>query len=513
MALRRMLFPGIVHNPAMPAPATSPVSLPWRHLYSGLGQPFHTPVSPTPLSQLHWVAQNHALAHELGLSANFWSDETLQALGGSGLLPGSQPLASVYSGHQFGVWAGQLGDGRALWLGEIQTPTGHQELQLKGAGLTPFSRMGDGRAVLRSSIREYLCSEAMHGLGIPTTRALSLVGSPDKVLREELETAAVVTRVAPSFLRFGHFQHFAAAGQVAALKQLADFLIAHQWPDLLALPEGPVRYAGLLGRVSRLTAEMLAHWQAVGFCHGVMNTDNMSMLGLTIDYGPFQFLDGFNPAHVCNHSDHQGRYAYARQPQVAYWNLHALGQALMPLIDDQDMAMAAIDTFKNDYPVLMDQRFAQKLGLEGLQAGDHGLIEQLLQTLASEKTDFAIFWRRLSHAVAQLAVADAPAAFAPVLDMFIQPSAWDQWLQAYLQRMASQDHAQAGERMLRTNPKYVLRNHLAQAAIEQAKMGDFAGIVELHQVLACPFDEHPGFESLAAFPPDWASSISISCSS
>ena len=513
MALRHVLFASIVHNPSMLASPTSSLSLPWRHRYSGLGAAFHTQVKPTPLGQLHWVAQNQELADSLGLPADFWSPDVLQALGGSALLPGSQPLASVYSGHQFGVWAGQLGDGRAMWLGEIQTTTGHQELQLKGAGLTPFSRMGDGRAVLRSSIREYLCSEAMHGLGIPTTRALCLVASPDKVLREELETAAVVTRVAPSFLRFGHFEHFSASGQVDDLRRLADFLIEHQFPDLLEHSQGPGRYAALLGSVSRLTAEMVAHWQSVGFCHGVMNTDNMSMLGLTIDYGPFQFLDGFNPGHVCNHSDHQGRYAYARQPQVAYWNLHCLGQALMPLIEDTDMAIAALETFKTDYPLLMDQGFAQKLGLENLQAQDHVLIEQLLQTLATEKTDFTIFWRRLSHAVAQLAVADAQTAFAPVRDMFIQPSAWDKWLLSYLPRIQLQDHAKAGERMLRTNPKYVLRNHLAQAAIEQAKMGDFQGVDTLHQLLAKPFDEHPSFEAFAAFPPDWASTISISCSS
>jgi uncharacterized protein YdiU (UPF0061 family) len=353
----------------------------------------------------------------------------------------------------------------------------------------------------------------MHGLGIPTTRALCLVASPDKVLREELETAAVVTRIAPSFLRFGHFEHFAASGQVDDLRRLADFLIEHQFPDLLEHSHGPARYAALLGCVSRLTAEMVAQWQSVGFCHGVMNTDNMSMLGLTIDYGPFQFLDGFNPGHVCNHSDHQGRYAYARQPQVAYWNLHCLGQALMPLIEDTDMAIAALETFKTDYPLFMDQGFAQKLGLENLQAPDHVLIEQLLQTLSTEKTDFTIFWRRLSHAVAQLAVTDSQTAFAPVRDMFIQPDPWNQWLLSYLQRIAEQDPAKAGARMLQTNPKYVLRNHLAQAAIEQAKIGNFQGVNTLHQLLANPFDEHPSFEAFAAFPPDWASTITISCSS
>ncbi len=513
MALRHVLFPGIVHNPCMPSTVTSSVSLPWRHLYAQLGAPFLTPVRPTPLRDLHWVAQNHELAHEMGLPEDFWSEPTLQALGGAAVLPDCQPMASVYSGHQFGVWAGQLGDGRALWLGELQTPTGHQEWQLKGAGLTPFSRMGDGRAVLRSSIREYLCSEAMHGLGIPTTRALCLVGSPDKVLREEVETAAVVTRVAPSFLRFGHFEHFAALGQTDHLRRLADFLIEHQFADLLQVTAGPGRYAALLGRVSRLTAEMIAHWQAVGFCHGVMNTDNMSMLGLTIDYGPFQFLDGFNPGHVCNHSDHQGRYAYARQPQVAYWNLHCLAQALMPLLEDTDLALAALETFKSDYPLLMDQRFAQKLGLDQVQIEDHALIEGLLQTLATEKTDAPIFWRRLSQAVARLSQTDWTTAFAPVRDMFIQADRWDAWLVQYVQRIAQQDHVKAGIRMMQINPKYVLRNHLAEAAIQQAKIGDFSGVHNLQSILRRPFDEHPHFESMAAFPPDWASSISISCSS
>ena len=316
----------------------------WRNRFATLGNAFYTLVNAAPLREVQWVARSDALAHTLGLPDDWWQSNTcLQALAGNEVLPGSQPLASVYSGHQFGVWAGQLGDGRALWLGEIDTPLGPQEVQLKGAGLTPYSRMGDGRAVLRSSIREFLCSEAMHGLGIPTTRALAIVASPDKVLREELETAAVVTRVAPSFLRFGHFEHFAALGRQAELKQLADFAIRHYFPDLLNITEGPERYLAMLEQVVLRTASLLAHWQSVGFCHGVMNTDNMSLLGLTIDYGPFQFLDGFDPAHICNHSDHQGRYAFARQPQVAFWNLYCLGQALMPLIQVQDASVDVLD--------------------------------------------------------------------------------------------------------------------------------------------------------------------------
>jgi uncharacterized protein YdiU (UPF0061 family) len=514
MALGCVLFPCIVHNPLMPALDNQPFTLPWRNRYAALGLDFLSPVAPTPLPDLHWVAQNTALASDMGLPASFWNDpQVLAALGGSATLDGSMPLASVYSGHQFGVWAGQLGDGRALWLGEIDTPMGPQELQLKGAGKTPYSRMGDGRAVLRSSIREYLCSEAMHALGIPTTRALALVGSPAKVIREELETAAVVTRVAPSFLRFGHLEHFAAKGQIQQLQSLVDFFIAHQWPDLQSFDAGPARYTALLARVSERTAALLAQWQSVGFCHGVMNTDNMSLLGLTIDYGPFQFLDGFDPSHICNHSDHQGRYAYARQPQIAFWNLYCLGQALMPLINDQDLAVSALEGFKTDYPQSLDQQFAAKLGLQQRQSTDHDLIHSLLTLLATEKTDFTIFWRRLSHAVADLASMSTAVAFTPVRDLFIQHGAWDAWLPDYLQRLEPQNAAQTGQQMLNTNPKFVLRNHLGEAAINQAKIGDFSGVQTLFTLLSSPFEEHPGFDDFAAFPPDWASSISISCSS
>ena len=373
--------------------------------------------------------------------------------------------------------------------------------------------MGDGRAVLRSSIREYLCSEAMHGLGIPTTRALALVGSPDRVLREEIETAAVVARVAPSFLRFGHLQHFAANGQTGPLKTLVDFLIQTQFTELLQLDPGATRDTGLLAEITKRTAGLLAQWQAVGFCHGVMNTDNMSLLGLTIDYGPFQFLDGFDPAHICNHSDHQGRYAYARQPQVAYWNLFCLGQALLPLIEDQDLALQALETFKSIYPQMADREFAKKLGLDTVHAEDHVLIESLLKVLAAEKTDFTIFWRRMSHAVLHLQTKGADLAFGPVNDLFIDSSSWQAWLPGYLQRINGLDSNQAAAIMLRANPKYVLRNHLGEQAIVQAKIGNFTLVDELTHVLMSPFDEHPRFEHLAGFPPDWASSISISCSS
>ena len=308
---------------------------------------------------------------------------------------GTRPLASVYSGHQFGVWAGQLGDGRAILLGET---AGGFEVQLKGCGRTPYSRMGDGRAVLRSSIREFLCSEAMHALGIPTTRALCVTGSDAPVYREEIETSAVVTRVSPSFIRFGHFEHFAANQRDEELRALADYVIDRYYPACRTDDRfGGNAYAALLEAVSERTAALLAQWQAVGFCHGVMNTDNMSILGLTIDYGPFQFLDGFDPRHICNHSDTGGRYAYNQQPNVAYWNLFCLAQALLPLIGDQEIAVAALESYKTVFPREFEARMRAKLGLAGRRDGDRALIEGVLKLLAQEKVDYTIFWRRLSR--------------------------------------------------------------------------------------------------------------------
>ncbi|MFZ2390068.1 MAG: YdiU family protein, partial [Polaromonas sp.] len=345
--------------PAEPSPAAS--TLNWTNTFAQLGPDFYTELQPRPLPSPYWVGRNRALARELGLEDQWLeSAGALAAWTGNERLPGSRPLASVYSGHQFGGWAGQLGDGRAILLGEIETPRGVQEVQLKGAGSTPYSRMGDGRAVLRSSIREFLCSEAMHGLGIPSTRALCVTGSDAEVRREEIETAAVVTRTAPSFIRFGHFEHFSYSNRHLQLKTLADYVIDQFYP---ACREASRPYAALLQAVSERTAHLMAAWQATGFCHGVMNTDNMSILGLTIDYGPFQFLDAFDPGHICNHSDNQGRYAYNKQPNIAYWNLFCLGQALLPLIENQEDALAALESYKTIFPEALQARMRAKLGL------------------------------------------------------------------------------------------------------------------------------------------------------
>jgi uncharacterized protein YdiU (UPF0061 family) len=479
----------------------------WQHRYAALGPAFHTRLAPTPLPAPYWVGRSPSVAATLGLDADWLSgDAALGALTGNAPLQGADPLATVYSGHQFGVWAGQLGDGRAILLGETEHGW---EIQLKGAGRTPYSRMGDGRAVLRSSIREFLCSEAMHALGIPTTRALCVTGSDAPVRRETMETAAVVTRVAPSFIRFGHFEHFAANGQIAQLRQLADYVIDRYYPAWRAtdrLAGNP--YAALLEAVSERTAAMVAQWQAVGFCHGVMNTDNMSILGLTIDYGPFQFLDGFNPAHICNHSDTQGRYAYNRQPNIAYWNLFCLGQALLPLIEDQELALAALEPYKQRFPAELEARMRAKLGLCQSRPEDRALTEDILKLLAAERVDYTIFWRRLSQFVASGA-----AHPEPLRDLFLDRAGLDAWLLRYSERLMHEEQGPSADLMLKTNPKFVLRNHLGELAIRQAQAKDFSAVAKLRALLDNPFDEHPGCDAEAGFPPDWASSIEISCSS
>ena len=478
----------------------------WRNRFHALGAEFHTELPPQPLPAPHWVAHSDSCAELLGLPADWqtraeWN--ALAVLSGNALWPGMRPLASVYSGHQFGVWAGQLGDGRALSLGEIDTPNGPQELQLKGAGLTPYSRMGDGRAVLRSSIREFLCSEAMHGLGIPTTRALCITGSPMPVLRETLETAAVVTRVAPCFIRFGHFEHFSQRADTDALKRLADFVIEHHYPECR---DAPQPYVALLSEVAQRTAELMAQWQAVGFCHGVMNTDNMSILGLTIDYGPFGFLDGYDPGHICNHTDRQGRYAYASQPNVGFWNLHALAQGLMPLIgnDNTDAALGALESYKTIYADAMRLRLRRKCGLTTAQKDDAGLIDALLKQMAHEQTDHTILFRRLST-FSSAEGADNSA----VMGLFNDSKFRERWAATYAERLRVEhsDDVQRAAAMNRINPSVVLRNHLAEAAIRQAQAGDFSEVQRLLKVLQNPFDEDHDASADAGLPPEDRKSV------
>ena len=521
---RRIDTPTPLHGPArtgpcrlrdnelmnLPTASTAPTDcgVVWNNTFAALGPAFFTRLAPTPLPAPHWVGHSDALAQELGLNVDwFHSDAALQVLSGNQSLPGTDPLASVYSGHQFGVWAGQLGDGRAILLGQTGAST---EVQLKGSGLTPYSRMGDGRAVLRSSIREFLCSEAMHALGIATTRALCITGSPEPVRRESIETAAVVTRTAPSFIRFGHFEHFASRNQLGELRQLADYVIDRHYPECRSSPqfEGNA-YAALLHAVSERTATTAAQWQSVGFCHGVLNTDNMSVLGLTLDYGPFQFLDAFVPNHICNHSDTQGRYAFDHQPNVVYWNLLRLGQALQPLIGAPALAMAALDSYRTRFPAEFMRLMRAKLGLPSAQSpqtGEADVMDGLLRLLVADAVDHSIFWRRLSQGVAH-------NDFVPVRDMFIDRAAFDTWLLSYQELTALTDKGLAADLMLKTNPKFILRNHVAEQAIRAAQQGDFGELRTLQMLLTRPFDEHPGFEAYADFAPAWASTLSISCSS
>ena len=496
-------------QPVNTVSATPPLARVQACRFAKLGADFVRAVGPLPLPEPYWVGSSQRVAQDLGLDTPWTSSpQWLACLSGNKNLAENQPSASVYSGHQFGVWAGQLGDGRACSLGELQG----LELQLKGAGPTPFSRRGDGRAVLRSSIREFLCSEAMHALGVPTTRALSVTGSDAPVWREKRETAAVVARVAPSFVRFGHFEHFSHGQQHAQLKTLADHVIEHFYPACgHGAQKGAHPYAALLAQVTKRTAEMVAHWQSVGFCHGVMNTDNMSILGLTLDYGPFQFLDAYDPYHICNHSDTQGRYAFYKQPNVAYWNLYCLGQALLPLIGEQEQAIAALETFKTHYPQALATRFATKLGFAQAHDTQRSLIETALKLLAQDRVDFTIFWRRLSHWAAGMDLADAS-----VRDLFVDRTGADALLTEFRALHGHNDGespASVSARMLRTNPKYVLRNHLGELAIRAAKDKDFSVLNDLQTVLEHPFDEHPSHEAWAGFAPDWAAGIAISCSS
>jgi len=485
------------------------------HPFRALGSAFFTRQPAAPLPAPYLVGFSRETAMLIGLPedaaaqpgfAEWFAGNLTRELSGDAL-----PLASVYSGHQFGVWAGQLGDGRALLLGEAQGPAGPQEIQLKGSGLTPYSRMGDGRAVLRSSIREFLCSEAMHHLGIPTTRALCVIGSDAPVRREEIETAAVVTRVAPSFVRFGHFEHWFSNDRPDRVKQLADHVIDRLYP---ACRQTAQPYLALLAEVVERTAVMIAHWQSVGFCHGVMNTDNMSILGLTIDYGPYGFLDGFDANHICNHTDSRGRYAYKNQPQVAYWNLFCLAQALLPLLGEGEAAVeaaqGALETYRTHFAGALDRMMRAKLGLATVRDGDDALVNRLFDVMQANHADFTLTFRHLAGVRREGTQGDAP-----VRDLFIDRAAIDGWLAEYRARLAHETRDDAARKiaMNRVNPKYVLRNHLAETAIRQANEKDFSEVARLLDVLRHPFDEQPDSEAYAALPPSWASSLEVSCSS
>ncbi|HLO64699.1 MAG TPA: YdiU family protein, partial [Azonexus sp.] len=398
--------------------------------FAALPGAFYTRLAPHPLPEPYVVAVSSDVAALLGLPQELLdSPQFAEIFVGNRLLPGSDPLAAVYSGHQFGVWAGQLGDGRAHLLGGLRNELGHWEIQLKGAGRTPYSRGADGRAVLRSSIREFLCSEAMAGLGIPTTRALCVIGADHPVYREEVETAAVVTRVAPGFVRFGSFEHWSSRDRDVELRQLADYVIDTFRPECR---DAANPYDALLRDVSRRTGELIAQWMAVGFMHGVMNTDNMSILGLTLDYGPFGFMEAFDAGHICNHSDHRGRYTYRNQPHVAQWNLYCLADALHSLVGGALPARQAVDeTFGDAFEASFERLMRSKLGLRDGQPDDETFIGETFGFLQQHRPDFTLFFRALSGLSGT-----ADANDAALRDMFVDRAACDAWLENWRARLA-----------------------------------------------------------------------------
>lgn len=469
---------------------------------------FYSELLPTTLPDPYFVASSPFLQEELMLSElDFTDKDTLDFFCGNTYLESIIPYATVYSGHQFGQWAGQLGDGRAIFLGDFQVRNTEFELQLKGVGLTPYSRMGDGRAVLRSSIREFLCSEAMHFLNIPTTRSLSIIGSDEPVYREKVETAAVISRIAPSFIRFGHFEHWYYKQDEVQLKELADFVIENYYTHLINETD---KYYLFLKEVIQKTAELIANWQAVGFMHGVMNTDNMSILGLTIDYGPYGFMDGFNQNHICNHSDNGGRYSYKNQPYIGQWNCSALAQTFLPLIGDLERLKELVQSYEPIYKNKWDELMHQKLGLENYYPEDQHLIQSLLSILQETQVDFTIFFRKLS----QFNSAEE-ASNNLIRDLFLNRQAFDDWSVQYKKRLKKESllDNERGNKMNQVNPKFILRNYLLQKAIEKAEQGDYSEVRKLLLIVSKPFDEQPEYESYAGFPPDWSKDLSVSCSS
>lgn len=465
---------------------------------------FYTALTPTPLSNARPIWHNAPLAQTLGVPEALFQPSTGAGVwGGETLLPGMSPLAQVYSGHQFGSWAGQLGDGRGILLGEQQLPDGRRmDWHLKGAGLTPYSRMGDGRAVLRSTIREGLASEAMHALGIPTTRALSIVTSDTPVYRETVEQGAMLMRIAESHVRFGHFEHFYYRREAEKVQQLADYVIRHHWPELDGEAD---KYILWFRDVVARTATLIASWQTVGFAHGVMNTDNMSILGLTMDYGPYGFLDDFKPDFICNHSDYQGRYSFENQPAVGLWNLQRLAQSLSPFIS-ADALNAALDGYQHALLSAYGHRMRDKLGLFTPQQGDNDLLDGLFALMIREGSDYTRTFRMLS-------ASEQLSAASPLRDEFIDRAAFDSWFDGYRARLRDEliDDAQRQQRMRSVNPALVLRNWLAQRAIEQAEQGNTGELERLHEALSQPFIDRE--DDYVSRPPDWGKGLEVSCSS
>lgn len=485
--------------------------------FASLSEKFYSQVAPSPLKNGHLIAFNPVAAELLDIHPDETvPEELLPYLNGERIQKGLKPIAMLYSGHQFGGYTPQLGDGRAMMLGEVTNNAGEKwELQLKGSGQTPYSRGADGRAVLRSTIREYLCSEAMHALGIPTTRALSITGSDEEVYRESIEKGAMLLRMAPSHVRFGSFEVFYHRQQFEELQTLADYLIEHHYSELQNITNPNERYLALFEKILSRTAKLISQWQQVGFSHGVMNTDNMSILGLTLDYGPYGFMDEYDAGFVCNHSDHYGRYAFDQQPDIGGWNLSRLAQAMLPLFDEEpktaaEKANALMPKYREIYKEHYLNGMRSKLGLAKSHEDDETMIDELLAMMQQSSVDFTNLFRSLS-------------SFYPhnlesnyfLRDQFVDRERFDQWAALYAHRLVTdgRDNSFRKAAMDKVNPKYVLRNHLVQRAIELADAGDYSEIDRLHKILNYPFSEQALPSYYAAPPPEGSERIVVSCSS
>jgi uncharacterized protein YdiU (UPF0061 family) len=477
------------------------VHFPFQNTYAALPANFFARVTPTPVASPRLVKLNRPLAIHLGLDPDLLeTPEGAEILAGKRLPAGADPIAMAYAGHQFGHFVPQLGDGRAILLGEVIDKNGiRRDIQLKGSGPTPFSRRGDGRAALGPVLREYIVSEAMAALGIPTTRSLAAVMTGEPVIRETALPGAVLTRVASSHIRVGTFQYFAARGDNGAVRQLADHVVARHYPELLG-SERP--YHGMLAAVTARQAELVARWLLVGFIHGVMNTDNTSISGETIDYGPCAFMDHYDPAQVYSSIDELGRYAYANQPRIALWNLTRFAECLLPLLsDDKDKAVEqAQDTlllFGQQFNTAYKAGLRAKLGLFSEREDDHALAQALLDTMAKAGADFTLTFRRLSD------MAGDPLADQPVRKLFAEPEAFDEWVQRWRQRIAeepqSNEERQAAMRAI--NPAFIPRNHRVEAVIRAAtNCDDYGPFEELLDVLSHPYEDQPVHTTFADPP-------------
>lgn len=475
--------------------------------FARLGDAFSTSVLPEPIAEPQLVVSSAAALALLDLdTAQAELPLFAEIFSGHKLWADAEPRAMVYSGHQFGSYNPRLGDGRGLLLGEVYNDAGeHWDLHLKGAGQTPWSRMGDGRAVLRSSIREFLASEALFALGIPSSRAACVIGSSTPVWREKQERAAMVLRLAQSHVRFGSFEYFYYTKQPEQLKALGEHVLAMHYPQCLEQDEP---YLAMFREIVERNAELIAKWQAYGFCHGVMNTDNMSILGITFDFGPFAFLDDFDQNFICNHSDHEGRYAFSNQVPIAQWNLSALAQAFTPFIS-VDALRETIGLFLPLYQAHYLDLMRRRLGLTSAEESDESLISNLLKLMQSSSVDYTLFFRRLGDT-------SAAEALRSLRDDFVDIKGFDAWGETYLARISREDNGTEQQRQTRmhaVNPLYILRNYLAQQAIDAAENGDYEEVRRLHHVLSNPFTEQPGMTSYAQRPPDWGKHLEISCSS